>query len=501
MSHSNDAIALVGSGIPGLDEILGGGLPRGHLYVLEGMTGTGKTTFAMQFALAGARAGERVLYITLAETERDLHKMAASHGWSLDGLRVLELCLPRQQLDPQQEYNLFYPAEIELGERTERIQEAVERVNPQRLVLDSLSSLRLLAADPLRHRRQVETLRLFLEQRDCTSLLIDELFELPTEPQARSLVHGLFTLRTTMLEYGRSRQRLRVTKIRNIPHPRIWHDYSIKTGGIEIYPHLVANEHKGGRVSGPATSDVAELDALLGGGLARGCSALLMGPAGTGKSTLALHYAAAAARRGEKSLIYLFDEQRKTLVERGEALGLNLRDHLAEDLISIKQVGPNDVSPGEFAYRIRQRIEEDGVDLVILDSVSGYINAMPEQRFLALHFHELLNYLDRQGIVTLMVMGENSLVATEMPNPVDLAIVADTVIVLRFLNTGAGLHPVLCAIKHRAGPIDRIPHELRIMPSGLSIGPARPDIQGLFPGLASLRDSRIEDPDAAAEHE
>ncbi|MDX1655703.1 MAG: ATPase domain-containing protein, partial [Candidatus Competibacteraceae bacterium] len=432
MPSTDNSLVLVSTGISGLDEILGGGIPQGHLYVLEGMTGTGKTTLAMQFALAGIRAGERVLYVTLAETERDLHKMAKAHGWNLDGVNILEMVLPQEQRDPQQDYNLFYPAEVELGERTQRIQEAVERINPQRLVLDSLTSLRLLAADPLRHRRQVETLRLFLEARGTTALLVDELLEIPHEIQPRSLVHGLFSLEETMLEYGRSRQRLRVTKIRNIPHPRTWHDYRIRTGGVEVYPHLVSAEHQQQPIGEPAASELADLDALLGGGLGRGSSTLLLGPAGTGKSTLALQYAVAAARRGEKSLICLFDEQRHSLVARGESLGLKVRDHLADGLILIRQIDPNDLSPGQFAHSIRQQVEQEQLKLVVFDGVSGYMNAMPEQRFLALHFHELLSYLARQGVVTLMVMGESSLVSTESASRIDLTTLADTVLLLRF---------------------------------------------------------------------
>lgn len=479
-SQHFDPNRVADSGIEGLDAILGGGFPRGRVYMVEGETGTGKTTFGLQFALAGAARDERVLYITLTETETSLRKGAASHGWSLDGVAISEVLLPGKFVDPAQEYDIFDPADIELGEHIQQILEEIERVNPQRLVLDALSSLRLLAADPRRHRRQAECLRRFLDGRNCTSLFIDEILNNPIDVQPRSLVDGIVSLQEVMLEYGSSWQRLRVTKMRTIQYPRTWHSYRINTDGIEIYPHLVASAHQNHHPPGPMASDLPGLDAILNGGLARGRSTLLLGPPGTGKSTLILHYLAAAARRGERSLGYVFNESVKGLIERGEALGLDVQRHIETGNIVLTKVDPNDISPGEFAYRIRTEVESHEAQLVVIDSISGYMNAMPEQRFLPLHIHELLTYLGRQGCVALLAMGERSLMATEAPVSVDLSTLVDTVLLLRFLETDEGIRTILCVVKNRPGPHDHRYHELRFTAQGLTIGPPRPDIRGIL---------------------
>ncbi len=477
-------LTRVSSGISGLDEILGGGFPQDYLYMLEGATGTGKTTFGLQFVLEGARLGEAVLYVTLAETEADLRRTAASHGWTLDGVTILELRLPDERLDPDQEYNLFHPAELELGDHTKLIQAKVKALAPRRMVLDALSSLRLLADDPLRHRRQIETLRLFLARHQCTTLFLDELVSNQVgEAQPRSLVHGVITLREVPRAYSAAQQELRVTKLRGVGFMRTWHNYRIRTGGLEVYPALVIGDTSRTSPAPPAKSDLPALDALIAGGLARGRSILLEGPPGCGKSTLALQYAVAAARRGERSLVYLFDEEVDSLLGRGEALGMDLITHVEAGRLCLTRVDPGNVSPGEFAYRVRRQVEEYATQLVIIDSVSGYLNAMPEQRFLALHFHALLSYLNRQGVVTLLMMGEHMLVSSDLAMPVDLSTLVDTVILLRFLATDKGPQPVLCVLKHRAGTHDRTPQELHLTAGGLRIGPPRPGLQNLFQGL------------------
>ncbi|WP_426268020.1 ATPase domain-containing protein [Sphingomonas sp. LHG3443-2] len=471
----------VSTGSEGLDDILGGGLDPSRLYLYEGRPGTGKTTIALQFLLDGVKKGERVLYITLSETERELRLVARRHGWSLDGVDIFELVPPETTLDPERELTVFHPAEVELSETTKLIFDQVDAINPTRVVCDSLSELRLLAQSPLRYRRQVLAVKHYFAQRNCTVLLLDDLASKGEDLQLHSIAHGVVLLEQLAIDYGAERRRLRVMKMRGIAFRGGYHDFTIKRGGLVIHPRLVAAEHHTTFVGDFTSSGNAELDQLLGGGLERGTNVLLIGAAGVGKSSLALTYALAAADRGEHAVFFAFDEGSGTLEARARTLGLPLDEKLEKGSIRFQQIDPAELSPGEFAANVRRSVDVDGARVVIIDSLNGYMNAMPDERFLVLQMHELLSYLGQQGVLTILVLAQHGLVGP-METPIDISYLSDAVLMLRYFEVNGTVRRALSVVKKRSGDHEKTIREFRLTKEGINLGPPLVGFHGIFAG-------------------
>lgn len=451
------------------------------MYLYEGKPGTGKTTLALQFLLEGARNGEKVLYISLSETERELQLVASRHDWDLTGIDIFELVPPETALDPSQELTVLHPVELELAETTQLILERVSTLNPSRVVIDSLSELRLLAQSSLRYRRQVLALKHFFTSRQCTVVVLDDLTSQQTDLQLHSITHGVILLEQLAIEYGAERRRLRIVKMRGIDFRGGFHDMRIVKGGLEIYARLVAAEHHTRFVGNFTPSGNSDLDKLLGGGLERGTNALLIGAAGVGKSSLALTYAIAAAERGERAAFFAFDEGRGTIEARAETLGLQLQPALDAGLILFQQVDPAEMSPGEFATIVRRRVQQDGVRLVIIDSLNGYLNAMPDERFLILQMHELLTFLAQQGVLTLLVLAQHGLVGP-VESPLDISYLSDAVLMLRYFEYAGTVRRALSVVKKRSGHHEHTIREFQLSHAGLSLGPPLTDFSGVLTG-------------------
>ncbi|WP_314947743.1 ATPase domain-containing protein [Bradyrhizobium cosmicum] len=471
----------VSTGSEGLDDILGGGFDANRMYLYEGRPGTGKTTIALQFLLRGVRDGERVLYISLSETKRELTVVAQRHGWSLEGVDIFELVPPETTLDPDRELTVFHPAEMELNETTGLIFKEVERLNPARVVLDSLSELRLLAQNPLRYRRQVLALKHFFTNRNCTVVLLDDLSSSQDDLQLHSIAHGVVMLEQIAIDYGAERRRIRVIKMRGIRFRGGFHDFTIAQGGLRIFPRLVAAEHHKSFPGEFTSSGNAELDQLLGGGLERGTNALFIGAAGVGKSSLALTYAIAAAERGERAAFFAFDEGRGTVEARARTLGLPLEEHLESGLIRFQQIDPAELSPGEFAATLRRSVEIDDARVVIIDSLNGYLNAMPDERFLILQMHELLTFLAQQGVVTILILAQHGLVGP-METPLDISYLSDAVLMLRYFESAGTVRRALSVVKKRSGNHEHTIREFRLGSTGIKVGPPLKEFMGIFSG-------------------
>lgn len=480
-----DATALskeqAATGIPGLDHVLCGGLPRDRLYLVEGDPGSGKTTLGLQFLLHGAASGEPGLYVTLSETKEELEAVAGSHGWSLDPLAVHELSADAPDAAADH-YTLFHPSEVELGEVTKAVLQQVERIRAARVVFDSLSEMRLLARDPLRYRRQILALKQFFIGRRCTVLLLDDRTTDVSDLQLQSLAHGVISMEQVPILYGKERRRLRVRKMRGLAYRGGFHDFTITRGGIVVYPRLVAADHRREPPRSMASSGIPALDALLGGGLDRGSSTLVLGPAGTGKSSLAVHYAAAAAARGERAVLYIFDESLATLKERSAGLGIPLAEHLQSGMVRVQQLDPAEISPGEFACGVIESVRDDQAQVVIIDSLNGYLNAMPEEHFLSIQLHELLTFLGQQGVVTILVAAQHGLLGDTMRNVVDVSYLADTVILLRYFESMGAVRQAISVMKKRSGRHERTIRDFSMGSDGLRIGDPLREFRGVLTG-------------------
>ena len=471
------------TGIEGLDIILEGGFPANRIYLLEGDPGTGKTTLALQFLLEGVRLGESGLYITLSETKEEMLSIAESHGWSLDGFSIYELIPSQDSLKPESQYTIFHPSEVELNETTSAVLEEVERTKPRRVVFDSLSEMRLLAREPLRFRRQILALKQYFAGQQSTVLLLDDKVAEGRDLQVQSIAHGVVSLEHLAVEYGSDRRRLRVIKLRGARYRGGYHDFNIETGGIRVFPRLIAAQHRHDFAPGVVTSNVPELDTLLGGGLSRGTSTLLLGPAGSGKSSLGAQFAAAAAERGETAAVFIFDEIIETYIARAAGIGADIREHIESGRMALKQVDPAELAPGEFAQAVISSVTDNGARVVVIDSLNGYLNAMPEERFLTIQMHELLTYLNQQGIVTILVMAQHGFLGSSMGTPVDVSYLADTVLMLRYFEASGAVHRALSVVKRRSGPHETTIRELKITSKGIHVGEPLTKFHGVLTGV------------------
>lgn len=473
------------TGIPGLDEILGGGFPKERLYLVHGTPGVGKTTLAMQFLLQGLKEGESGLYITLSETQEELELVARSHGWDISQLHLYELAKIEEKARADTESTFFHPSEIELSKTTQTVLEEVQRVEPARIVFDSLSELRMLAETPLRYRRQILELKQFFSGRQATVLFLDDGSGGRNDLQIESIAHGVLAVESTVPGYGVTRRTVRVQKLRGSSFREGNHDFLIKRGGMVVFPRLVAAEHRAEHAQDAVPLGIVGLDALLGGGLDRGTSTMLMGPPGCGKSTLTLHAVHQLAERGENALVFLFDETVQTLLGRAAALGMDLAPHVASGRVILRQIDPAEISPGELANEIVEQVSERNVRLVALDSINGYMHAMPAERHLNLQLHELLVYLANQNIITIMVLAQQGIVGA-MHSSVDLTYLADTVLLLRYFEAEGAVKQAISVIKKRTGNHERTIREMRITAAGIEVGEPLTGMHGILTGVPQI---------------
>ncbi|MEA1073285.1 ATPase domain-containing protein [Sphingomonas sp. LY160] len=480
----------------GLDDILNGGLTPHRMYLVEGTPGTGKTTLGLGFLLAGAEAGERGLYITLAETEVELRAVAKSHGWALDEIQLSEM-VPADGLGEEHEQTLLHPSEVELGETLRDIMAKVDELRPSRVVLDSLSELRLLAQSPIRYRRQILALKHFFSTRECTVLFLDDKSGSGSDLQLHSIAHGVISLEQTLSGFGAQRRRLHVVKMRGVRYRGGYHDFEIEKGGLCVYQRLVASEHSVSAPSEVVTTGSTELDALLGGGLLPGTSTLLTGPAGVGKTTAAVQCMVAALERGQKAAYFLFDERLPTLLTRSRALGLDLQPFIDSDQLHIRSIDPAEMSPGEFAGAIRDAVEDDDARVVIIDSLNAYLQSMPNEQFLVLQMHELLTYLGQKDVVTLLILGLHGVMG-DIRSDIDLSYLSDTVVQLRYFEAEGEVRQAISVIKTRTARHERTIREFQIGDMGLKLGEPLLQFRGVLTGVptfsgggAALMDSKV----------
>ena len=496
MHAAEHSTRIIKTGIAEFDDILGGGLTANRVYLLHGTPGSGKTTLSLQFLLEGVKHGESTLYITLSETRMELLSVARSHGLSLDGVEIFELIAEERDLDPDSQYTMFQPSEVELNVTTRRILDEIERLKPARVVIDSLSEIKLLAQSALRFRRQVLALKQFFVGRDCTVLFLDDKTAKGEDDlQLESIAHGVISLEQLSPEYGSERRRLSITKLRGQRYRGGYHDFSIVRGGLCVFPRIVAGEHSRPPESTIVKSGVSQMDSLLGGGLTSGTSVLLLGPAGVGKSTLGMQYAVEAARNGQRSLLFAFDERIATMYERADGLNIPLRHYVEAGLIEVRSIDPAEMSPGEFAHKLRLAAEgENGrkpIKIVVIDSLNGYLNAMPEERFLTAQLHELLTYLGHRGVITFLVVAQHGLLGNAMQTVVDTSYLADTVVLFRYYETGGEVKQLISVVKKRNGRHERTIREFSLSDDGIRIGEPLHQFQGVLTGTPFLTVSSV----------
>jgi circadian clock protein KaiC len=479
----DELLPRAGISIPGLDNVLEGGFARNRLHLLEGSPGTGKTTIALQFLMAGAAAGERGIYVSLAETEEELRQGARSHGWKLaDEITVFELVPPESVLDPERHQSLLYSSDLELGETITRILETIERIKPARVVIDSLSEIRLLAQSSLRYRRQILALKHYFARHLSTVVMLDDLTSETTDRAVHSIAHSVIHLDQLAPVYGGERRRLRIIKCRGQSFRSGYHDFVIVKGGIRVFPRLVAAEHRQSFTDEFLQSGIKELDSLLGGGVAAGSSTLVLGPSGIGKSLLILQYLAAAVKRGERAALFIFDEELGLLLARAKGLGIDLQSMRESNKLVIEQMDAAELTPGEFSHRVRRSVDRENATVVAIDSLNGYQAAMSEEQFLTLHIHELLQYLNRRGAATFLSIAQSGMMG-DMRQPVDITYLADTVILMRYFEAFGRVRRAISAVKKRTGAHEDTIRELTITSKGLTLGPPLKEFQGVLRGV------------------
>lgn len=479
------------TGVAGLDLVLNGGLPRGHLYLLEGVPGAGKTTLALQFLLDGARRGESTLYVTLSETRAETEKIAASHGWDISGITIFDLATSVSSVSLDDQYTVFSPSEVELGDTTRRILTHFEEVKATRVVIDSVSELQLLAHDSLRYRRQILGLKHYFAARGATVLLLDDGSNRHRDLQTESIAHGIIELERIASQYGAERRRLKVGKLRGTAYKGGYHDFILRQGGLEVFPRLTSADHPvATHQNEPVASGIPGFDELMGGGLDRGTSTLILGPAGTGKSSVVIKMADAAVKRGERVAIFAFEENQRIIARRASALGIALNEHIAQGSISFKHIDPAELSPGEFAGLVRHAVEVRGARMIVIDSLNGYLNAMPEEQFLLAQLHELLAYLNHHNVVTILIMAQRGLVGAGMTSPVDLSYLADSVVLLRNFEAFGSVKKAISVLKKRTGPHEETIRELKFRNGELALGAVLRDFSGILTGVPTYLGNR-----------
>ncbi len=474
---------VISTGIAGLDDVTIGGFTRSRLFLIEGVPGAGKTTLALQFLIAAAARGEPVLYVTLSETEQELRSAASSHGWNLAGVTILELVPSEAALETDEQYTVFHASEVELGATIKEVLTSVEQLQPSCVVFDSLSELRLLAGSALRFRRQIVALKQFFNGRGCTALLLDDLTARDEDLQMQSIAHGVVRLDQIHPEYGAERRRLRVLKCRGVQFRGGYHDYVIRKAGLQVFPRLVASEHRQETAGGKIASRIDGLDSLLGGGIEAGTSTLIVGSAGTGKSTLAAQFAVATAERGRTAAMFVFDENPSTLISRCAELNIDLAGHMNTGRISVRQIDPAELAPGEFTSAIRTAVREQNAAVIVIDSLNGYLNAMPEERFLAIQLHEMLMYLGQQGVATILIGAHQGLIGTQMTTPVDASYLADAIILLRYFEALGEVRQAISVVKKRGSRHERTIREFTLSESGIHIGEPLREFRGVLTGV------------------